>query len=102
MQVPVRTQRDASRKFRELIEAGRYVLEPSHGKPQLLKRDISWAQVIAILSRGNVVQRRYQTTSLKWRTEYLGVSAGDRIKVVAELQEGESEACLVITAFRQR
>ena len=100
--MPVRTQRDASRKFRELIAAERYVLEPTHGKRQLLKRDISWAQVIAILSRGTVVQRPYQTTSLKWRTEYVGLSAGSRVKVVAELQEGKNELCLVITAFRQR
>ena len=102
MNVSVRNQREASRKFTELIATGRVVLEPKHGIPQLLKRDILWAQVIAVLGRGTVTHRPYQTTSLKWRSEYYGVSAGEKITIVAELQEGSNESCLVITGFKNR
>lgn len=96
--MPVQNQRDASRKFRELIAADRIAPVP-HAKTQMWNRGISIEQVRRILKGGSVIQRPYQTTSGYWRSEYAGYFAGDYVQVVAELQEGDVEMCLVITAM---
>lgn len=102
MSVAVRDHKEAGKKFRELISAGMVVLEPTHGKSQLAKRNISWPQVLAVLQRNKIVEGPYQTTSLKWRANFYGISAGDRITVVAELQESSDEVCLIITGFTEK
>ena len=95
----IRTQREASEKFRELIAADRIFFTKTHAIPRMQKRGITDTQVLRILKGGSVVQRPYMTTAGYWRSNYAGYSAGTHIEVVAELQEGNNEQCLVITAF---
>jgi hypothetical protein len=91
----------AQKIIRELSQDSANVFLIDHAKKSMKKRYITLTQIIQCLSKGNITEGPYQDIgSGNWRVRMEYYTAGQCIKVVAELMTNDNnEKIIVITTF---
>lgn len=91
----------ALKLIREISQKSENIFLIDHSKKSMKKRHINLAQIVNCLQKGNITEGPYRDiNSGNWRVRMEHYSAGQCVKVVAELfTNNQGDKIIIITTF---